>query len=82
MSGFRLVHASDGERVRIVGLDGGIGAHRKLMDLGLAPGRFVEVVARTPGGPMLLAVGESRVAVGLGLAMKVRVAAEAEGGGE
>jgi ferrous iron transport protein A len=80
LSGFPLVQAGDGERVAIVAVDGGAGAQRKLAHLGLAPGKTIEIVTRQPGGPLLVAVGETRVAVGFGLALKVRVAAV--GGGE
>lgn len=78
LSGFPLVQASDGERVEIVAVDGGAGAQRKLAHLGLAPGKTIEIITRQPGGPLLVAVGETRVAVGFGLALKVRV--EAAGG--
>ncbi len=79
MSGFPLVQAGDGERVQIVSVDGGAGAQRKLAHLGLAPGKTVAIVTRQPGGPLLVAVGETRVAVGFGLALKVRVAAAGQG---
>jgi|APTNR8051073442_1049403.scaffolds.fasta_scaffold03170_6 ferrous iron transport protein A len=77
VSGFPLVQAGDGERVEIVSVDGGAGAQRKLAHLGLAPGKTIEIVTRQPGGPLLVAVGETRVAVGFGLALKVKVAAAA-----
>lgn len=73
MSNFSLVQAGEGESVEILSIDGGLGAHRKLANLGLAPGRKVEIVTRQPGGPVLVAVGGSRVAIGFGLALKVRV---------
>ncbi len=82
MSGFPLVQAGDGESVEILSVDGGDGAYRKLSNLGLAPGQTVEIVTRQPGGPVLLAVGGSRVAVGFGLALKVRVVGAGAGGGK
>lgn len=78
-SGFPLAQAADGERVEIVAVDGGPRAQRKLANLGLAPGKTVAVVTRQPGGPLLVAVGETRVAVGFGLALKVKVAAARAG---
>lgn len=75
-----MVQAGDGERVEIVSVDGGLGAHRKLTDLGLAPGQRVEVVMRQPGGPLLVAAGDARMAVGFGLALKVRVISVASPG--
>lgn len=71
--GFPLAQAGDGERVEIVAVHGGGNIHRRLSDLGLAPGKRVTVVAGQLGGPMLLAIGTSRVAIGFGMALKVRV---------
>jgi len=82
VDGFPLVQAGDGERVKILAVDGGEGAHRKLTGLGLAPGQRVEIVTRQPGGPVLVAVGGSRIAVGFGLALKVRVVSTEDGAQE
>jgi Fe2+ transport system protein FeoA len=73
VNGFPLAQAGDGERVEILSIDGGAGALRTLTHLGLTPGQRAEIVTRQPGGPVLLAVGGARVAVGFGLALKVRV---------
>ncbi|MGF1639785.1 MAG: ferrous iron transport protein A [Rhodospirillales bacterium] len=82
MNGFPLAQAGDGERVEILAIDGGAGAARRLSDLGLTLGRRVEIVTRQPGGPVLVAVGGTRVAVGFGLALKVRVMSMTEEGEE
>lgn len=82
MSGFPLAQAGYGEAVEVLAVDGGAGARRKLTDLGLVPGQRIEIVTRQPGGPMLVAVAGTRVAVGFGLALKVRVAAVARQRGE
>jgi ferrous iron transport protein A len=71
--GFPLAQAGDGEQVEIIAVDGGRTVHRRLSDLGLAPGQRVRLVAGQPGGPVLVAVGTSRIAIGFGLALKVRV---------
>ncbi|MGZ8411029.1 MAG: FeoA family protein [Hyphomicrobium sp.] len=70
---FPLAQAADGEQVEVVAIHGGSKIHRRLSDLGLAPGKRVMVVAGQPGGPILIAIGVSRVAVGFGMALKVRV---------
>ena len=71
--GFPLAQAGDGEQVEIVAVHGGRTVHRRLSDLGLAPGKRVTVVAGQLGGPILVAVGASRVAIGFGMALKVKV---------
>ena len=70
---FPLAQAGDGERVEIVAVHGGSNIHRRLSDLGLSPGKRITVVAGQLGGPILVAVGASRVAIGFGMALKVRV---------
>jgi ferrous iron transport protein A len=70
---FPLAQAGDGEQVEIVAVHGGGAIHRRLNDLGLTPGKRVTVVAGQQGGPILLAIGASRVAIGFGMALKVRV---------
>jgi Fe2+ transport system protein FeoA len=71
--GFPLAQASAGEQVEIVAVHGGGTIHRRLSDLGLTPGKQITVVAGQLGGPILLAIGASRVAIGFGMALKVRV---------
>ncbi len=65
---------------------GGWGAMRRLADLGLLPGVRARVVRRSRGGPVLIEVKGSRLAVGHALAARIAVelvehiAPEARGG--
>jgi len=59
-------------RARIVNIYGGRGLIRKLYSLGLLPGEIVRVV-NNMGGPILVEVRGSRVAIGRGMAMKIYV---------
>ncbi|HFQ15677.1 MAG TPA: ferrous iron transport protein A [Rhodobacteraceae bacterium] len=68
-----LALAGEGEHVRIHGLKGGKGLTRRLMDLGLALGSEVRIIQRRPGGAMIVARGNLRVALGAGMAQKVMV---------
>ena len=67
-----LSMASPGERLRIETLAGGEMAVKQLNDLGLTMGSELEVIS-SDGGPVVVAVGGSRLALGRGLADKVRV---------
>jgi Fe2+ transport system protein FeoA len=71
--GFPLAQASAGEQVEIVAVHGGGTVHRRLSDLGLTAGKQVTVVAGQLGGPVLVAIGASRVAIDFAMALKVRV---------
>ncbi len=58
----------------VVKISTGHAAERRLFEIGLVPGASVEVVSRHPfKGPLLLQVGNTRVAVGQGIAEAVEV---------
>jgi len=64
---------SPGTEVRLVAVRGGQGVRKRLADLGLNIGMTVRVVVLNGDGPLLLAVKESRLALGRGLAHKILV---------
>lgn len=67
-----LALAASGERLRVEQLKGGQAAKRQLEELGLNLGTEVEVISAN-GGPMVLAVKGTRLAIGRGVAQKVLV---------
>lgn len=64
--------ASPGETVSIVGIDAGRGLGRKLVDMGLVPGTEIKVVT-AHGGPVIVEVKGTRLALGHGMAHKILV---------
>lgn len=68
-----LTMVSEGEVVRLVALRGGRGMNKRLADLGLNIGMSLRVVQRIRGGPMILAVKDSRLAIGRGMAHHMMV---------
>jgi ferrous iron transport protein A len=62
-----------GSKGRVVNVVGGRGVILKLSAQGIVPGMVVEKVGHLRGGPVVLKVGRSQVAVGLGLARRVLV---------
>jgi len=68
-----LVMAGAGEWVRVAGVAGGCGAVERLAELGLLVGTAVQVVRPSTGGPVLIELRGSRLALGYGLAAKVIV---------
>ncbi|NML74350.1 ferrous iron transport protein A [Rhizobium sp. S-51] len=70
---YPLTMARPGERVRIVALAGGRSLDRRLTDLGLALGSIVRIVQNQMTGPMIVAIHESRVGLGMGMAQKLTV---------
>jgi len=65
--------AQEDTPLRILALHGGKGLTMRLTELGLNVGTEVRVVQRQGGG-LLLARGESRIALGGGMASKILVA--------
>jgi len=51
---------------------GGFGFRRRLAEMGLVKGAVVRVI-RNDRGPLIIALGESRLALGFGMAQKVIV---------
>ncbi len=68
-----LAMASPGEEVRLTAIHGGQRMRKRLADLGLNIGMKVSVLQHNGGGPLLLAVKDSRLALGRGMAHKIRV---------
>lgn len=69
----RLADIPAGNRVRLVGVDADRKTVRRLAELGLTPGVEMGVLQAT-GGPSLVLVRGSRVAVDRSMARKIEVA--------
>lgn len=70
---FPLSMADEGSRLRVVALRGGDGLARRMTELGLNVGSELTVRQRQGGGGMVVARGETRYAIGGGMAHKVWV---------
>ncbi len=68
-----LDRMTKGAKGKVVSIAGGRGATLKLAAQGIAPGMLIEKVGHLRGGPILVKVGRSQVAIGKGLASKVVV---------
>lgn len=69
---FPLMMASEGARVRVVALRGGAGLDRRMTEMGLNIGAELEV-RHHQGGGVVVARGETRFALGGGMAHKIMV---------
>ena len=68
-----LTMVSPDQQVRLVAIRGGQRLRKRLADLGLNPGLVFRVVQRNGHGPLILAVKDSRLALGRGMAHKIMV---------
>lgn len=72
---FPLSEATTGQQVRLVRIQGGRRLTHRLVEMGLTPGVRMRVLQNS-GGPLLLAVSDSRIALGWGMATQVEVTAD------
>ena len=68
-----LVMLGTGETARVIEVRGGKEVNGRLASLGVLPGATVSAIRTTRGGPVILHVHDSRVAIGRGMAQKVMV---------
>jgi len=77
-----LTMASSGESVRVIALDSGRQMRRRLADLGIAEGQVLTVIQSGGRGAVIVSLqGDARMAIGHGMAHKIRVV-PAYGSGE
>lgn len=71
--------APAGEPLTIVDVRAGRRLRHRLTDLGLVPGTVVEVVQSMDHGPIIIAVRDTRLALGRGVSHKVLVVPASNG---
>jgi Fe2+ transport system protein FeoA len=69
----KLTAAREGASVEIVSIGGGVRLHSRLAGMGLQAGTRVEIRRNDGWGPLLIAQGHARIAIGRGMAEHVRV---------
>ncbi|MEA3327026.1 MAG: FeoA family protein [Chloroflexota bacterium] len=74
---FPLSMAAVGEEVRLERIHGGEAVLKRLTALGLTPGVELSVV-QDSGGPLLLSVRDSRIALGRGMAHRIMVSLKSD----
>jgi len=62
-----------GQDVTLIDIDGGRGVRSKLYSMGLVPGVNLRILSRSGSGPVMIAVKDSRLAIGRGMAEKIIV---------
>ena len=68
-----LSMVDQGEEVTLAHISGGRGIRSKLYSMGLVPGVAFTVLSRNGGGPVMLRIKDSRLAIGQGIAQKIIV---------
>ena len=71
--GLPLTLVKAGQRVRLAGVEAGGCLQGRLLAMGFVPGIELEVIHKPPSGPILVRIGNSRVALGRGMALRMRV---------
>jgi Fe2+ transport system protein FeoA len=68
-----LSQVEEGQTVSVICIDGGRGLRSRLTAMGLLPNIVVRMVRNGRGGPVVISIKNSRVALGRGVADKIRV---------
>ncbi len=68
-----LAMAGTGQKVWVHSLAGGRGMEQRLASMGLNVGSEVEVISKGHSGPVIVATGNTRMAIGSGMAHKIIV---------
>jgi ferrous iron transport protein A len=63
----------EGERARVVRVDGGEGVRKKLADMGILPGKVIGVTHGRGHGPRVVIVDQTKVMLGRGMLFKILV---------
>jgi Fe2+ transport system protein FeoA len=61
------------KEVTLIDITGGTGIRSKLYSMGLVPGVSLKVLNRNGRGPIIVAVKDSRLVIGYGMASKIIV---------
>ncbi len=72
-SAMYLNKASSGQQAKLVSIEAGRGLTHRLAELGLTPGVDIAVVQAERHGPILISVRGSRIALGRGMAHKLKI---------
>ncbi len=75
----RLIDIPSGESVIFICIEGGFGAEKRLVEIGLLPGEEIKVVHNSGMGPVTLNIKGVTLAIGYGLAKKIRVRSKYDG---
>jgi len=67
-----LTAVNPGQEVTLIDIKGGRGLRSKLYSMGLIPGVKLTIVGNR-GGPIMIAVNDTRLALGFGMARKIMV---------
>ena len=68
-----LAFLGEGEGGTVVEIRAGRGLTRRLLAMGIAPGMRIRVLKSSGPGPIVIEIGQTRIALGRGAAMKVIV---------
>lgn len=68
-----LIFGKSGEEFEVATIQGGKGFLKKLMEMGIYSGIRVRIVLNPGNGPIIIALSDTRIALGKGMAAKIIV---------
>jgi Fe2+ transport system protein FeoA len=68
-----LTMVSEGRKVVLREIIGGMGIRRRLTNMGLHPGTHLKIISNSGRGPFVISVGDTKLMLGRGMAQKIMV---------
>ena len=69
----RLTEAKQGAKLVMISIAGGMGAEKRLAEMGLYPGEQIKIINNSGTGPVTIGIKGTKLALGQGLAQKILV---------
>lgn len=70
---FPLGFLKNGQTAIVRGASGGKNMRQRLIEMGLVAGVKIRIIKNNPGGPLIIALNENRLAIGRGVSLKIMV---------
>jgi len=69
----KLINLQPGKEAVVLKIEGGMGIKRKLQAMGIYVGNQIKVIQSLSSGPIIIESGNTRLAIGRGMAEKIEV---------
>ncbi len=69
----KLTNLQAGKKAKVVSINGGVGVKTRLQAMGIFPGVYISVIQSLGKGPVIIEAGNTRLAIGRGMAEKVEI---------
>lgn len=66
-----LIYANRGDELKVIGISSGQSLSKRLAEMGIYTGSVIKIISNQGRGPIIIALGDTKIALGRGMAMKI-----------